>query len=130
MDANTETYNIQFDQSINAVIMEWNGYANSNEFREGTELMLNTLIQNKTTKVLAQLKDMTLIGSEDMAWLEKQFLPRAVKFGFRTIAIVKPQSHFNRVAIESIKEKVDEKLMSINIFDTTDEAVEFFRNAN
>jgi hypothetical protein len=130
MNTRTETYHIQFDPAINAVVMEWNGYSNSNEFREGTEFMLNTMIQHKTSKVLALLKDMTLIGSEDQVWLEKQFLPRAVKFGFKTIAIVRPQSHFNSVAIESVKEKANGMNLSINIFNTTDEAIELLKNMN
>ena len=37
----TETYNIYFNQYINSVVMEWDGYATSAEFKEGTELMLN-----------------------------------------------------------------------------------------
>jgi hypothetical protein len=124
MESIPTIYNIHFDENLNAVIMEWNGYANSMQFREGTELMLNTLIQNRTSKVIAQLRDMTLIGAEDQAWLEKQFLPRAIKFGFKSIAIVKPQSHFNKVAIESVTEKIDKTNLSVDFFDTFDEAIE------
>lgn len=126
----TEIYNIHFDKDLDAVIMEWNGYANSLQFREGTELMLNTLIQNRSTKVLAQLRDMTLIGSEDQVWLQDHFLPRAVKFGFKSIAIVKPESHFNKVAIESVTEKIDRNYISVNFFDSTDEAIECLKNQN
>ena len=56
--------------------MEWDGCATSIEFKEGTELMLNTLIKYNTFKVLADFKDMILIGSEDQRWLIEQFLPR------------------------------------------------------
>ena len=72
----TDTYNIYFDQDLNSVVMEWDGYATSIEFKEGTELMLNTLIKYNTFKVLADFKDMILIGSEDQRWLIEQFLPR------------------------------------------------------
>ncbi len=126
----TDIYNIHFDKNINAVVMEWNGYANSLQFREGTELMLNTLIQNKSTKVLAQVQNMTLIGSEDQVWLQNHFLPRAIQFGFRSIAIVKPQSHFNKVAIESVAEKIDKDKISVKFFDNTDEAIECLKQIN
>ena len=46
MQTNTEIYNIYFDEEINTVVMEWDGYATSSQFKEGTELMLNTLIKN------------------------------------------------------------------------------------
>jgi hypothetical protein len=66
----TDTYNIYFVQDLNSVVMEWDGYATSIEFKEGTELMLKTLIKHNTFKVLADFKDMMLIGSEDQKWLD------------------------------------------------------------
>ena len=72
--------------------MEWQGYATSNQFKEGTELMLNTLIKHRSIKVLANIKDMILIGMEDQQWLDTQFIPRAIRFGFKAIALVKPDT--------------------------------------
>lgn len=122
MNYTTDTYNIYFDPAIFAVVMDWDGYATSRQFREGTELMLNTLIQHKTYKVLADIKDMTLIGMEDQEWLERDFLPRAMQFGFRALAIVRPESYFNKVAVESIHYKIDKEKLAINYFDNSEEA--------
>ncbi|MHA4847370.1 hypothetical protein ACX0G7_24615 [Flavitalea antarctica] len=117
-----EVYNIYFDADINCVVMEWNGYATSAQFKEGTELMLNTLIKHNATRVLANIKDMVLIGKEDQEWLDMHFLPRATTFGFQTLAIIKPDHYFNKVAVESISYKVDKNKLAINIFDNIDEA--------
>jgi hypothetical protein len=122
MKTNTEEYTIYFDKEINAVVMEWDGYATSNQFKEGTELMLNTLIQNNSFKVLADIKDMILIGLEDQQWLDIYFLPRAIKFGFKAIAIIKPDSYFNKVAVENISYKVDKDKLAINFFDNVPDA--------
>lgn len=122
MQANTETYNIYFDHAIDAVIMEWDGYATSSQFKEGTELMLNTLIKNKASKVLADIEDMVLIGSEDQQWLNETFLPRAIEFGFKSIAIVKPHSYFNKVAVENVSYKVDKDKLNIHFFENAPEA--------
>ena len=120
-----KTYDVYFDPMINSVVMEWHGYATSKQFKDGTELMLNTLIQNNCTKVLADIKDMTLIGMEDQQWINEQFLPRATKFGFRAIAIIKPRSYFNKIAIETISYKVDKEKLTINFFDDISEAKEW-----
>lgn len=129
MNNSAAIYDVNFDRSINAVAMQWNGYAaTSSQFREGTELMLNTLIQNNCEKVLANIKDMTLIGKEDLDWLDTVFLPRAMKFGFKTIAIVKPQSYFNMVAIENVSDKIDKKNLKLHIFDTIEAAAEWLKN--
>ena len=102
MEATIKTYNIYFDEKTDAVVMEWHGYATSIQFKEGTELMLNTLIRHNGSKVLADIRDMTLIGMEDQQWINEVFLPRATKFGFKAIAIIKPRSYFNKVAVETI----------------------------
>ena len=125
MEANTEIYNIYFDKDINAVVMEWDGYATSKQFKQGTELMLNILIKNNCSKVLADIKDMKIIAMEDQQWLTEEFLPRATKFGFKSIAILKPDYYFNKVAVETISYKVDKGKLTINFFDNTDEAKEW-----
>jgi hypothetical protein len=129
MTLNAEVYNIYFDTGINCVVMEWNGYATSAQFKEGTELMLNTLIKNKATRVLANIKDMVIIGKEDQEWLDLHFLPRATAFGFKALAIIRPDHYFNKVAIESISYKVDKNKLAINIFDNIDEAREWLGTA-
>lgn len=127
MEATIKTYNIYFDKSINSVVMEWHGYATSRQFKEGTELMLNTLIQSNSSKVLADIKDMTLIGMEDQQWINEVFLPRATKFGFKAIAIIKPGSYFNKIAVETISYKVDKEKLTINFFDNINEAKEWLK---
>src|SRR5690606_38949175 len=124
---NTEIYNIYFEKEIDSVVMEWDGYATSTQFKEGTELMLNTLIQNKSFKVLADIKDMVLIGREDQQWLDTHFLPRAIKFGFKAIAIIKPDNYFNKVAVESISYKVDKDKLALKFFDNISEAKKWLK---
>ena len=125
METNTEIYHIYFDEEINSVVMEWNGYATSKQFKQGTELMLNMLIKNNCSKVLADIKDMKIIAMEDQQWLNEEFLPRATTFGFKAIAIVKPHYYFNKVAVETISYKVDKEKLTINFFDNTEEAREW-----
>jgi hypothetical protein len=117
METKNEVYHIYFEKESDTVIMEWDGYATSEQFKAGTELMLNTLIKNNCVKVLADIKDMVLIGMEDQEWLNTHFLPRAIEFGFKAIAIIRPDFYFNKVAVESISYKVDQEKLTINFFD-------------
>jgi hypothetical protein len=105
--------------------MEWSGYATSSQFREGTELMLESVKENNSTKVLADIRDMTIIGMDDQQWLEKDFLPRAIAAGFKTLAIIWPVSYFNKVAIETISYKVDKEKLTISFFDNQRSAKEY-----
>jgi len=125
METKSDAYTIYYEPAIDSVIMEWKGYATSRQFRDGTELMLEILVQNKTFKVLADIKDMAIIGQEDQKWLDTDFLPRATNQGFRVLAVVRPESYFNKVAIESISYRVDKNKLAINFFDDTMDAREW-----
>lgn len=128
MSSVIEKYKIYFEPASNCVTMEWDGYASSYEFREGTELMLNTLIKHNTSKVIASIKGMTLISQDDQQWMNNTFLPRAINFGMKYVAIIKPDSYFNKVAVESISYKVDKSKLSIGFFDNLQEAREWLSN--
>lgn len=117
-----KVYKVYYDGNNHTVVMEWSGYATSNEFRSGTELMLQTLVSNRCNKVLADIREMTLISMEDQRWTESVFLPRAIAGGFRALAIVKPESYFNKVAIENVSYKIDKEKVQINFFDNREEA--------
>lgn len=127
METTSQVYNIYFDEETGCVVMEWDGYATSEQFKEGTELMLNTLIQHNSNKVLADIKDMVIIGREDQDWLDTHFLPRALQFGFKAIALIRPDSYFNNVAVESISYKVDKDKLTINFFDNVDDAKDWLK---
>lgn len=74
---------------------------------------------------MANIKDMVLIGMEDQQWLDTDFLPRAINFGFKALAIIKPVHYFNKVAVESVSYKVDQAKLSINFFESVEEAREW-----
>jgi len=122
MEIQAMVYNVYYDELSKYVVMQWQGYANSNEFREGTELMLNTLISNKCSKGLADISKMVLISQEDQRWLETNFLPRAIRFGFGKIALIRPDSYFNKVAVETINSKIDKGKLIFEIFDSVEDA--------
>lgn len=115
-------YHIYFDSETDCVVMEWNGYANSSEFRTGTEKMLSELVKHKTSKVLADIKNMVLIAQNDQSWLIDYFIPKAVDKGFKAIAIIKPDYYFNKVALETIAYKVNKERLEIQFFDKREDA--------
>jgi hypothetical protein len=122
METENRVYNIYPDLESGIIIMDWEGYATSEQFREGTETMLNLLIENKVNKALGNIRDMVLIGTDDQKWMETNFLPRAIRFGFKACAIVTPTSYFNKIAVETISYKVEKEKLMINFFDTREEA--------
>ncbi len=125
MTTDQQIYHIFYDPEAGIVVMEWDGYATSTQFREGTEMMLQMLVKHKATKVLGDIRNMVLIGLEDQKWLETDFLPRAIQQGFTAIAMLRPAHYFNQVAVETVSYKVDKDKLSIQFFDSREKAIEW-----
>ena len=121
-------FNFTYDESLAAVVMEWNGYFTSEQFRLGTEFMLEMLRQHKANKVLALIQDMVLIGMEDQQWLEKEFLPRAIDAGFKACALLTPKHYFNKVAVENVTYKIDQQKLRVSLFNAEEEARNWLRS--
>lgn len=115
-------FNVRYDQSLDAVVMQWSGYFTSAQFKEGTEEMLSQLIEFRSHKVLALIRDLLLIGSEEQQWMEKDFLPRAISHGLKACAILSPFNHFGKVSVENITWKIDKDKLVVNLFEREDDA--------
>src|SRR5689334_16125615 len=78
-----QIYNVYYEEGTDYIIMEWNGYANSRQFREGTEVMFAELSKYGVNKLLGDIKDMVLISQDDQTWLLDEFLPKAIAGGLK-----------------------------------------------
>jgi len=111
---------VGYDAEVPCVIMTWKGYATSREFREANERILGVLSERHATKLLGDIKEFVLIGAEDQRWLSTDWIPRAVEAGLRTVAMITPVFYFNRVAVESVGQKLDPVILQY--FDTREAA--------
>ncbi len=118
---------IYYNPIVPCVVMEWRGYATSKEFRTGTQSMLDLLIEKKASKVIADVKNMKLISMEDQKWVEDEFLPRALKAGFRVMALITSNDYFNRVSVENITQKIDPSKLVLKYFDNIFSAEEWLK---
>jgi hypothetical protein len=120
-------YRVYHQAGTDYVVMEWNGYANSRQFREGTEKMFEELSKYKVNKVLGDIKEMVLISQEDQEWLIGSFLPRAIAGGMEAVALLRPNHYFNKVAVETVAYKVNQEKLSIQFFNNAQEALAWLR---
>lgn len=124
----TEIYKINYDPGVDAVICIWNGYATSTQFRESTELLLETLVKNKTSRVLVDLKDMVLIGKDDQDWMDKTYIPKATALGMKIVACVQPIHYFNKIAVESIVYSFNKTPVKVSYFQQYEDAINWLKS--
>ena len=118
---------IDYDADIPCVVMIWKGYATSAAFREGNAQVLAQITERRASKLLGDVTDFVLIGAEDQAWLNEVWIPRAMHAGLRKVALVQPSFYFNRVAIDSVAQKLDRDRVELGFFDNRDAAKEWLR---
>jgi len=118
---------IDYDAGVPCVVMIWKGYATSTAFREGNAQVLAEITNRRASKLLGDVTDFVLIGAEDQAWLNEVWIPRAMHAGLRKVALVQPSFYFNRVAIDTVAQKLDRDRVELGFFDNRDDAKQWLR---
>ena len=116
---------VTYNPAIPCVVMEWRGYATSVLFREANERVLAAIAERRASRLLGDVTDFVLIGAEDQAWLNENWLPRAIAAGLRRCAIVQPQYYFNRVAVEAVAKKINPERLEVGFFADQETAIEW-----
>lgn len=119
---------VDYDPNVPCVVMVWKGYATSAAFREGNARVLAEITNRRASKLLGDVTDFVLIGAEDQAWLNEVWIPRAMHAGVRKVALVQPSFYFNRVAIDSVAQKLDRDRIQLGFFDNRDAAKDWLKS--
>lgn len=127
-ESNNFYYSFAYDSNINSVIMILKGYFNSYMFRKVRENLLHLIVKHKVSTVLVDTIDMNLISTEDQKWLNEDFLPRAIKQGYKACAVVNSKYYFTRVSLQAIADKVDKSIFDLRFFDDKDSAMVWLKN--
>lgn len=111
-----DVYTVRHDPEVPCVVMIWRGYATSAEFRAANERILTMIIDTQSTKLLGDVSRFVLIGMEDQAWLNNNWIPRATAAGLRHVALIQPSYYFNKVAAETVGANVDPSRLALSYF--------------
>ena len=113
---------VGYDAEVPCVVMTWQGYAPSREFRDANERVLNVLVERGSSKLLGDVREFVLIGQEDQLWLANNWIPRAIAGGLRTAALLTPSFYFNQVAVRAVIQALDPDRLSVRQFEDHDDA--------
>ena len=119
---------VRHDPEIPCVVMIWQGYATSAEFRSANERVLSTLNETRATKLLGDVSRFVLIDTEDQKWLNYFWIPRAIEAGLRHVALVQPTYYFNKVAVENVGNNVDPTRLTLSFFGDVSSAREWLKS--
>lgn len=120
---------VRFDESAQAVLQEWKGYAEGEEYRSGLDVLIDLMRQKNSCRLLADCRQLGPIAQVDQHWTRQDWEPRAVAAGLRFVAIVSPKAAVARLSIKQMVAKVNNIEVTTNHFDDLESARAWLRNA-
>ena len=113
---------ISYDESINAVIMNWKSFTTFDELKQGLNKGLELLASKKARKWLGNVCKLGALGEDEQRWSNNDWFPRALAAGVKKMAVVVSTDIFNQMTVEEIMVKIPEIDLNSQTFDNFDKA--------
>lgn len=123
----SDALTIEWDSSIDAVVMNWHDFAKGDTYREGLNEGLKLVDQRNAENWLADLRSLGTVTNDDQEWTQEEWHPRAFESTLSNLAVVQPESVVANMSVDDLVQEVNENVTS-HVFDDKSEAKEWLRN--
>jgi hypothetical protein len=113
---------VRWDDSLDAVVMEWHEFAEGEPYREGLEAGLELVQEKRAANWLADLREMGTVAEDDQEWSNEEWFPRALDSSLSNMAIVQPESVVADMSVENIMQEVGDGALKTRYFDDRTQA--------
>lgn len=113
---------VQYDESVDAVVMNWHDFAQGEEFRDGLDTGLELVQKKNAENWLADLREMETVAEDDQEWSNTDWFPRAMETSLTNMAIIKPESVIADMSVDNIMQEVEGGALTTHYFDDRTEA--------
>jgi hypothetical protein len=112
---------VRWDQGGQVVLVEWEGWADSTEFKELLDAEIRALQQHRGSRLLADCRQQKVISPADQHRANQEWLPRALAAGLKRFAVVLPKSGLAEMNLRDALGKVPETALQVAYFATLEE---------
>jgi SpoIIAA-like len=113
---------VTWDPTLEAVHVEWQGWASSTERAACLEAGLSALIEHHASRWLVDGRVMRAVKQADQDWINQSWFPRVFAAGLRKMAVVTPISSLAKMNIDDILARVAGTQLEVAQFATLGEA--------
>jgi stage II sporulation SpoAA-like protein len=113
---------VSWDEMQATVLVEWDGWANSAEFRALLEAELTALKEHGGSRLLIDCRRQRPLLPADLERADRDWLPRAVASGLARFAIVLPDSDLAALDLRSREVKFQKSALQVRYFANPEEA--------
>ncbi|WP_299263947.1 STAS/SEC14 domain-containing protein [Halorientalis sp.] len=118
---------VRYDESVDAVVMNWHNFARGEDFREGLDTGLELVEKRGAKNWLADLREMGTVADDDQEWSNTDWFPRAMGTSLLNMAIIKPESVVANMSVDNIMQEVEGGDLTTHYFDNRDEAEQWLK---
>jgi len=79
--ADTQNYTIEVDEEIDAVVFTWNQFVTGQEFREGSNHLLEVIRREDKRKSIVDTSGIKAHDEADKEWLQEEWMPKVIDAG-------------------------------------------------
>ena len=112
---------VRWDQGSKLVLVEWEGWADSSEFKQLLDAEIRALEEHGGSRVLADCRQQKVINRADQDRANKEWIPRALAAGLKRFAVVLPKSGLAEMNIRDALGKVPDTALQVAYFATVEE---------
>jgi hypothetical protein len=116
---------VSWDLASQAVYINWQGWADSNEFESLLEAGIRALTEHRGWRCLADCRNMQTARQSDQQWIDRSWFPRAHAAGLRRLAVLVPYGGLTRMHVYDMLGSVPDTKMDIRYFGTVEKATEW-----
>jgi hypothetical protein len=113
---------VRWDEDGQLVLVEWHGWANSNEFGALLAAEIEALRKHKGSRLLADCRRQKVLNPADQERANREWLPQALAAGLKCFAVVVPSSVLADVNLKASLDKVPATALRVAYFATPEEA--------
>jgi hypothetical protein len=114
---------VHWDREHGCVLAEFKGFANSTEFRAGTEKILDAIRVRRARALVSDNRRLEGVTESDQLWLRDTWMPEAVAAGIGRIAVVLAHHGLGKIASEDIISRFGKTEFVTRTFDSVPEAL-------
>lgn len=118
---------IYFDEESNSVVLQWIGFAESDQFREACNQSLELLKEKKTKFMIADNTDAKIVSVEDQKWMIDDWFVQAYDAGYRGSAVILAKNVYRELALTNIINHLDKEKFVVKYFEHLSEAKQWIK---
>ncbi|ALI99132.1 STAS/SEC14 domain-containing protein [Rufibacter tibetensis] len=99
---------LDYDQGQKTAYAVWNGFLNSQEFKEATLKCLQLMEEEGVVRWLADNRKMKAIRQADQHWFVENIMPRMLQSTLRRMATLVSEDMFNKMAVDQIMQRIEQ----------------------